>query len=317
LEVQKKVFAASFGYGPVDLITHPEFYQNQYVVKDVKSYRAAAVATLVCDRWFSVERGIEEMSDWKRLFSPTCESYRSLNRTLMNLPGNISPRLLHGLRRFVLPRPITNRLELIAAILAHSTYNQRHLRIWSYASEDRIREAMRRVGRFTHRELSTRRWGDVQTVVQFLDDYPDCHNGNVVGLAQRAIRWHRDLAEGRIKATISKQGEDKQVAKPPIPLPDLPEVRFLETVGDISAEGEQMQNCIATYIEKAMNGYAYLFHVEREEEHASVEVDWFGNVLQASGPRNRNNRAAEWGRKALSLWGQKMKKVGHSLPDGA
>jgi len=315
LEVQKKIFSASFGYGPVDLITRPEFYENHFVVKDVKSYRAAAVAAFLCDRWFPAEKAIETMVDWKRLFSPTGESYTSLNRTLMNLSGNISPRLLGRLGGFVLPRPITTRLELIAIILAHSTYNQRHLRVWSFANEGQIKEAMRRVGRFTHRDLSTRRWEDVQVVVRFVDDYPDCHNGNLVGLAQRAIRWHRDIAAGRIKANVSKHGEDKQVAKPPIPLPDLPGIRFLETVGDISAEGEQMRHCIATYIEKAINGYAYLFHVDYEGELASVEVDWFGNVIQASGPTNEKNRAVEWGRKALSKWGRNMKNMGLACQD--
>lgn len=304
LKVHKKVFAASFGYGHVDLITHPEFYENRYLVNDVASYRAAATAVLACDRWHSLEESLEKLTDWKSMFSPTGESYGSLNRTLMNLPGNISPRLLLRLGSFILPRPIPNRLELIATILAHSSENARNLNVWSFASEGQIREAMRRIGRFTHRDFSSRRWRDVRDIVQFIDDYPDRHNGNIVGLAGKSIRWHREIAEGRIRADTSNYDDDVELAKPPILLPDLLGIRFLATVGDVRAEGEHMQHCIATYIKKAMNGAAYLFHVEYEGDQASVEVDWMGHVIQANGPRNQMNNAVEWGREALTRWGR-------------
>ena len=163
---------------------------------------------------------------------------------------------------------------------------------------------MRRVGRFTHRDFSPRRWRDIRDLVQFIDDYPDRHNGNIVGLAGKSIRWHREIAEGRIRADGGTYDDNAELAKPPIPLPDLPGIRFLATVGDVRAEGEHMQHCIASYIKKAMNGAAYLFHVEFEGDQASVEVDWMGNVIQAHGPRNQMNSAVEWGRRALMRWGR-------------
>ena len=36
---------------------------------------------------------LERLRDWKALFADTGHSYRSLNRTLMNLPGGVPHRL--------------------------------------------------------------------------------------------------------------------------------------------------------------------------------------------------------------------------------
>ena len=305
VQVQKKVFAASFGYGDVKLVRNPQFYDNRFVVKDVLAYRAAAVAALICDRSHlpTIDAKIEAMSDWMAVFSPTGKSYPALNRTLMNLPGGIPPKALIGLCHCVLPRTILSRLELLATILAHRQEEPRNIRVWCFARENQIAEAVRRVGTATQRNLSTRRWRDVEDTVAYVNDYPDLHNGGLLGLTEKAIRWHRDCRREAAEREIAIYGPEKLLAKPPIPLPSLPGVRFLQSVGDLCQEGEDMEHCIATYTGKALNGVAYLFHVDHEGERASVQIDWHGNVLQARGPRNSDNLAAEWGRKVLQKWG--------------
>ena len=57
-----------------------------------------------------------------------------------------------------------------------------------------------------------------------------------------------------------------------------------------------------------MDGSAYLFHVEHEDERASIEVDWMGHVVQARGFRNQDNAAAQLGRKVLARWGKGMRQ---------
>jgi hypothetical protein len=79
-------------------------------------------------------------------------------------------------------------------------------------------------------------------------------------------------------------------------------VRFLDTVGAICAEAERMQHCVATYVDLAVGGNCYLFHVEHKGEEATVEVGCEGAVRQAQGPRNQRIRAARWGKRVLEYW---------------
>ena len=71
-----------------------------------------------------------------------------------------------------------------------------------------------------------------------------------------------------------------------------------------------MKHCIATstYINKALSGDSYLFHIDHLEtgQVASVEVDRFGRVIQSRGPANFINTAAKQGESLLKEWGQKI-----------
>jgi hypothetical protein len=157
--------------------------------------------------------------------------------------------------------------------------------------------------------LSPRRWRDVETLVSYLNDYPDQHNGNVVGLAERAIRWHRDCRREIGEETIARLGFDTPVSLPPIPLPAIPGMRFLKTVGDLFEEGEAMKHCVASYASDAVDGSCYLFHVDHEGERATVQIGERGNVVQSRGPRNRDNTAAHWGRMQLGKWGRQVRRA--------
>ena len=151
-----------------------------------------------------------------------------------------------------------------------------------------------------------RRWRDVQRWVHYVADYPDRHHGSVVALTERAIRYHRDEVLAAGWRTLATLGHDTKTAVPPVPLPDQPGVRFLPTVGELVEEGERVSNCLASYAGRAVKGNCYLYHVEHNGEQASVEVDWRGNVVQASGPHNRQNGAAGWGRGVLAEWGRRF-----------
>jgi len=312
IAVQRKVISAALGYGLPDLVMSPEFYTHKYIVKDVLAYRAAAVAAGILGREATSEDGIafalEWMAKWKAIFAPTGETYPILNKTLMSLPPGIPAHVLLDLNKFMLPRPITNRLELLTVIRAHKT-RQRNIRVFSFATEAQIAEAMRRVSNNLHEDLSPRRWRDVNKVILYLGDYPDLHNGNVVGLAERSIRWHRDHQDELAERVVEEYGNAMKVAMPPIPLPVTDGVRLLATVGDVVQEGADMKHCLAKYAAKAVSGLSYLFHVEHQGERASVEVDWYGHVVQACGPENINNAATEWGRTVLGKWGRGLKKA--------
>lgn len=175
--VQQKVFSAACGYGQPDLVMSPEFYSHKYIVKDVLAYRAAAVAAGIAGREATDDEGIayalEWMAKWKAIFAPTGETYPILNKTLMNLPPGIPAQVLLNLNKFMLPRPVTSRLELLTVILAHES-GQRNIRAFSFATEDQIAEAMRRVSVHLHGDLSPRRWRDVKKAILFLGTIPTC-----------------------------------------------------------------------------------------------------------------------------------------------
>jgi len=91
--------------------------------------------------------------------------------------------------------------------------------------------------------------------------------------------------------------------RPPIPLPAVPGVTFLATVGAIVEEGERMGHCIATRAEDALRGRCFLFHIDHQGQRASVEVSAKGEIAQAQGPHNTDNTAAWWGARQLRGWG--------------
>ena len=197
LAVQRAVFAATFGGAP--LANEPGLYERPYLVADVLRFPAAAVALrnahqLAHDhaltrlhrsrpaqevRELAKSLGLslhvcavaadeptpsallDRLADWKALFSDDGEAYRSLNRTLMNLPGRVPHRLVCNLRRMRLERPLTSRLELLAATLYAGIRAEREdgerrpdqTRLFLHADAGQVRHALERVGRHLRRPL--------------------------------------------------------------------------------------------------------------------------------------------------------------------
>ncbi len=254
-----------------------------------------------------VDEALGMMEGWRGLFSPTGAPYRSLDRTLMNLPGGVPPGLSAYLSLVPLERPVFSRSELVV-LTAHERLRlnrgspQRNERVFRNASEDRVARATRLVAGHTRNPLSTRRAVDLETMVNFLMDYPEDHKGNIVGLAAKSIEWHRRGQEQEAERILNELGRDRSTEAPPIPLPQDPNVRFLSTAREVCEEGTQMNNCVASYAGRAARGSCYLFHVSHAGAEATVEVDRAGRVVQAAGPGNEANAASRWGRRELSRW---------------
>jgi len=309
LAVNKAVFSAAFGYGPANILMQEELYREKFIVKDILTYRAAAIAARLCPVLGGRKPDLEKMAHWRSLFCPDGDRPNGiLNKTLDGLPGGVPPKLLCRLRWFALPRPITNRLELITTLLAGGRDAAQNFRPIAFSNAGQIAEAMQKVSRFLHQDLSPRRWRDVQQAVQFLVDYPDRHTGHVVALAEKSIRWHRDHQHREQQKVLDQFGQTTELAKPPVPIPGMDGVTLLKTIKDVVDEGVSMGHCIAAYAERAVQGRCYLFHIDHEGETASVEVNPFGVVIQAQGPRNRNNNAATWGKRVLTQWGRQLRQ---------
>jgi hypothetical protein len=304
LEVNKKVFATSFGYWRPHILFYEDIYENTYLVQDIVKFRAAAIAVTICSGYQWNPKLYEFLCNWRSIYAPEgVEVYTSLNKTLNDLPGGIPVRLLRFMDQLILPRPYSKRLELITTLCA-TKGPARFFRTFAFATEDKIKSAVKKVSMHLHGELSHRRSRQAEQALMFIQDYPDDHKGNISGLADKAIRWHRHGQEENARKVIAEFGNHKTCVKPPIKLPQQPEIRFLPTVGDIVEEGKQMGHCISSYAKKAAQGWCYLFHVDYAGESASVEVDSFGVVRQAYGPKNCSNAAATWGKRVLADWGR-------------
>jgi len=83
----------------------------------------------------------------------------------------------------------------------------------------------------------------------------------------------------------------------------------LSTVDDIVVESKQMQHCVASYAQNAVAGHCYLFHIDRNDEQATVEVGRNGRVMQARGPRDQRNKATAWGARLLDKWGHNFSEI--------
>lgn len=252
------------------------------------------------------------LRDWRGLLSPSGHSYRSLDRTLMNLPRGVPGRLVCLLAHITLRRPLTDRLELLLVTLCLDRFGHRdgdvpHQRVFVTARAPQIREAVRRVAAHTRNDLRVMRMGDLRFFIGFLVDFPDHHAGTIVGLADKAICWHRhQLAEKRAEI-LGRYGAETAAGLPPIRLPTDPSVRYLATVADIVTEGEQMEHCIAQSVPAAVGGRCYLFHVEYGGDAATVMVT--PEYVEARGPRNRKNAATRWGEERLTTWARGLRRV--------
>ena len=252
---------------------------------------------------------LPHLLEWRNLLSPTGYSYRSLNRTVARLPRDVPGALVCELSCTTLSRPVTDRLELLlVTVLSRDAQrlDEAQAQVFLKARGPQIREALRRVARSTRNDLQETDPNDVCFLVRFLLDVPGTHPGTIVGLADKAIKWHqRQRAEQRAKV-LAQYGARTQVSPPPIPVLSDPAVRHLKTVEEIAREGELMEHCAASYVPRLLDGTYYLFHVERDGEGATVMVHKSGKVVEARGRRNRRNHASRWGEKALAKWGRRL-----------
>ena len=329
VQTQKAVFAT--GRFDPRILHEPTLYRDQYLMRDIQKYRAAASLVGIADLLYQrrqeqqaresfdaadaddtdFEQVVAYISDWQSVCSPTGRSYRSLRRTLMRLPGRVPPTLLRKLTDVHLERPVTDRVELISLLLSTELIDRRGgqrpglERMFMHVTRGQIRDSMQLVRQQLARRWSLRRVGDMDAFLSYVLDYPEDHHGKLSSLARKAIRYHANLTVDDFDEFFAEEPleDDEVTARPIIPLPKFPGVRFLETVGAIRQEGRDMNHCIGGYAQAAVDGNSFLFSVLHQGQRASVEVDLLGRVRQSYGPANVSNEAARYGRRVLGIWG--------------
>jgi hypothetical protein len=317
---QKAVFAASYQHCP--LLLDDDFYQDPLLVGDVVKYRAAAAIVPLVEELLEQEGDgtdplpgfdqlLEGLHDWQALLSPSRQRYRSLSRTLMALPGGIPAGLLTYLREITLERPVRDRVELIALLMAldygydpESTEDA--WRVFMHARRADIVTGMQLVNQTTLRKLSSRRARDIGFFVRYVLDYPGKRPRRLSSLINLSVKWHK-----HISANFEPENSMTQMPtmEPPIPLPGSSSIQFLDTVSAIYKEAHRMDHCVYLFVRRAVEGRRFFFHVDHAGEQATVEVDELGQVVQASGPRNSDNTACAYGSRVLGAWGSRFTKA--------
>lgn len=246
-------------------------------------------------------------TNWRLLFSDIPSTYKALNKTLDSCPRGIPSEILFNLRYAHLKEPITDRVKLLVFCSAAGNPRYRiHLDCIMRSSPEQIRRAFysyKKSRRVVDKKFNLRRFGSILDFVNYVCDYDQVHDGEIVGLLEKSRTWHQN----RTYNYAVKGLDPKQKTKvPPIPLPEEKGISFLSTVKDVADEGKNMNHCIASYIRSAVNGDCYLFHCEKDKEHASVSISPNGEVDQSYGPYNSKNKASEWGAAVLGKWGKKF-----------
>lgn len=355
--VQRKFFASTFKW--TNDVASSWVYEDKYIVRDLMKYRAASHVLYCLDTLLSHhgKRRVNEliaenadivglrdrygvepaarimhrpvpdqskkiaMANWVDLLSENETMYRSLNRTLMNLPGKMSSRLFCWFPEITLTRPITDRVEL-TTVLSYAEFaseqaleERRHIDTVMNARRNEIIDGWRIFARSTNRgEDFTHRTNDIRVFMGWLADFPDSATGNFVGTVKRCAAWHRDFDMEKHFKYAREVGYGAKTAMPPIPLPEDGSVKFLDTAYDVANEGFEMQHCVSGYVEKALNGSSYLFSILRDGERATAEVSNSGRIVQVSGQRNYDNKTCKWAQSYLKDWASGLSVNGECLP---
>src|SRR5262249_24981661 len=61
-------------------------------------------------------------------------------------------------------------------------------------------------------------------------------------------------------------------------------------------------HCVFGLARSCTDGYAFVFHVEKDGAHATIHIDDAGDIVEARGPFNRHSPAVTWGSNVLRHW---------------
>ena len=252
-------------------------------------------------------RYVERMQQWRQLYAANVVSPKALNKTLDKLPRALSFKSIDALTNVHLEQPITNRLHLIAVLCGAEHFHwYMHERTVLQADGALIQQAAELTG---WPLKTTARTSRIKDVVTYVLDYPAPFYGDFLGLARRSHEWHQENYRLPEDATLSA---DTRLPLLSLDYEALAEkgIEPLRTVGEVVEEGDKMQHCVGSYARRAEQGYSFLFHVEHENQKATIELSPEGFLRQAYGPRNTINKACQWGTEAL-----KQATVPHSKVD--
>lgn len=299
--------------------------ENQYVYKDMLKYNAihyllnkaylkegVIYFEYKADTWANDDEETNYRyagKSWRDYFSNSSKN-KSIQKTIDNFPRNIPLVMIENFRKIDnLREPIYDRLKILITLLCLRQRKYKiHYSCILRSSSKQIRKAFSLYKKHTrNNSLSLRKTLDIIDFCNFIFDYDHNHNGEIVGLLNKSIEWHKENNATRFLEN-NKLSFETKTQEPCINLPQDKCITFLDTVKAVFDEGQKMSHCISSYAKNAVNGEYFLFHVEYEKEMASVSVNYMGQISQSYGPYNKKNKASAYGEKILSKWGKNLYK---------
>lgn len=329
--LHKKFFSTGGGHGNWGNVKEILQENNSYIIEDALNYRAARISILYDNHKYWLR-------DWTLSFAySNNEKYRSLMRTLMNLPNGIIVSDSLNFSGIILPEPVLTRFKFFAysTIAADASWkrviNQLdeerlnwELEVIKKSSEEDIKNAIKYMWYYFPNGYNNdfRKLVQIKLSLKMIFDYLGIlGNWDIIGLARRSEIYHhntemmRRAERERLTSLYEKREEELQQIKksktflPPIPLPENKNIKFLNSYKEVEKEGSIMNHCIAQYAEKAVGGKCYLFHIDYQNQMASVEVSPNGFVVQSYGPKDTTNNASKYGKDILGKWAKQLRTV--------
>lgn len=277
-------------------ICNVEDRDRKYFEADLLKYRAIiySIAGNNYTRFDYNPSWIKNMTEGANVFA---------KQTLMALPGALRSdqveRIDTKFRGVSLPK-ILSSIELKYFLVSGKFFQEKDIR-----SAAKLYVSHTRIGKVDFRKNMI-----YQNIVIFVSDYvrhqEGEHKGSLTGLMRKSIQWHREHRYAQLKSVF---GDDKETAKPPLFLMEATvskkDIVFLDTVAAVRQEGVLMGHCVASYADRAVQGYCYLFHIEHCGEMATVEIAPIYYAMnkaqlpkltlrQSHGPHNKPNKASKW-----------------------
>jgi len=339
LSVLKKYISVRGPKNRIPQILRTEnIYNHKHIVNDLIKYNA--IHYVIENAEFEYSTGEEKIhftiyrnasltnhNNWRCCFSNSRETYRNLNKTLDCFPRTIPGSFINIISNYHFKEPVTDRIKLIALCCALENDTDRdniNFDCIENSSESQIRKAFK-IFKKNYEKLhklkyprTLRGMRGISDLITYIFDYPEKHNGEIVGLLEKSHKWHREqqaIREARLaqqRLIYEKEREEKMNTKsslPPIDLPKDENIIFLSNGKEIVDEGVKMKHCIGNYVDMAINGDCYLFHVDYKDQQASIMVNSEGRVVQSYGVLNVINEASEWAKVKLEAWGRKIKEL--------
>lgn len=287
-------------------------WNNEYLYNDAITYKPCMMllenGMYHNNSGWVLSRFIDNVQykDWKQCFALNGETYKALNKTLFGVKWAIPLHELLHLNAIKLHKPLLTKLELKAflTMLHRNNWREDTKNILQAATPKDWKLAIKELRKEGH-PISLRSKDGMYKLQTFLQDYNgDTYYGDLVGLTKRAITYHENLRVGRIKAQV-KYDFTTPTAKPTFSVEKIKGAKHLSTVAEVVEEGKIMGHCVAGYANSAVKGHCYLFHVDYENEKATVEVNsCIGaipyRVSQSQGPHNKDNKASLYAKRKFT-----------------
>ncbi len=240
---------------------------------------------------------VERLVRWRELFVAEGASKRAVNAVLADVGERLPTGALWGLRHVPLTRARTSprHLEVLGWLgaLPNAAGLAELIALVARASDDELDVVCAHDGPL--RPVHT----VPQRIAQVLAEGDAANSASLLQLARSG--WER--------VTAARSGAGN-FPRPPIPLPDVEGIRWLSSHEELLREGEAMHHCVARRTATCMQGAAYIFHVQRGQSHATIQMSAIGTVDEAQGPFNRPSAAIAWGSDVLRRWGARLWAAG-------